>query len=110
MSLVSVERVAAIVTTTVGCAVAIRQLAVDGWTRGGGTGWLLATAVIATIGTLLVVVHDGHAQRCIGLLAVVASPTVFAYLLNIVLLGLGLAEFALTIQQWRRTRTTPAAG
>src|SRR4051812_16850634 len=79
----------------VGWAVFADQLANDGWTSGGGTAWLGVFACVASVGVYVVVVAlaaGRHLIAALGLLFVAASPTVFAYPLNIIVLLMAAGE------------------
>lgn len=95
-SLYLAERVLAAAAVVVGWAVALDQLIRDGWGAGGGTGWLVLFALIASAGlvVLLITARDAHGMRALALAAVAVSPTVFAYVLNVVVVALALIELA----------------
>src|SRR4029078_2834983 len=82
------------VTVLMGWVVAIQQLLEDGGTAGGGTASLLVFALLATFGAAGAArLHQrGHVTASgICLLVVVASPTVFAYPLNVAVVVVALA-------------------
>jgi hypothetical protein len=94
-----------------GWLVFAHQLASDGWLNGGGTAWLLALAAVATVGALVSIAaltsgRPGWAS--LGLTITAASPTVFAYPLNLLLLILAIIEAALAISTGRRSRSVLA--
>ena len=81
-------------TVLTGWVVAIQQLLEDGWIAGGGTASLLVFALLATFGAAGAAwLHQrGHltaSGAC--LLVVAASPTVFAYPLNVAVIVVALA-------------------
>ena len=106
-TLVLAERFAVAATVLVGWFVVVDQLVHDGFTSGSGTLWLAAFATAATAGalTLFAASHaHQHGLRALGLAITALSPTVFAYILNIAVLGLAVTELALTLASKRRSR------
>jgi hypothetical protein len=81
-------------TVLMGWVVAIQQLLEDGWIAGGGTASMLVFALLATFGAAGAArLHQrGHSTASgVGLLVVAASPTVFAYPLNVAVIVVALA-------------------
>ena len=81
-------------TVLMGWVVAIQQLLEDGWIAGGGTASLLVFALLATSGAAGAArLHQrGHVTASgVCLLVVAASPTVFAYPLNVAVVVVALA-------------------
>ena len=110
-NLATVERIAVLFTVGVGWTVSVRQLLYDGWIPGGGTGWLLAFCVVATLGAvtaLFAQTRGNHGWAALALLLVTASPAVFAYVLNVLVLALAAVELGLGLEQ--RFRGRRAAG
>jgi hypothetical protein len=71
---------------------------------GRGTMTLVAFSVGASLGLALAAVarrRDSPGLMALGLLMVAASPTVFAYVLNIVVLCLALAEVVVAVVRCR---------
>jgi hypothetical protein len=108
-TLVAVERIAAAATALLGWIVVGDQFASDGLTHGSGTFWLGAFAAAGTAGVVVLfrARPDSHWIRAAGLALTAFSPTVFAYVLNIALLIIGLVEVALAVASRRRTGLTP---
>ena len=88
-------------TVLVGWAVGLEQLLDEGWIAGGGTGWLLGAALLATIAAAAVAWLDrrgrpGTAGVCLLVVAVI-SPTVFAYPLNVAVIIVALVVIGRSI-------------
>jgi hypothetical protein len=99
------ERFAAAATVAVGWLAVVEQLVRDGLVSGGGTLWLAALAAVATAGALTLFAAERtpqHGLRALGLGLTALSPTVFLYLLNIVVLALAGTELALATASERR--------
>jgi hypothetical protein len=81
-------------TVLVGWMAGLQQLLDEGWIAGGGTGWLLGAASLATIAAAAAAWQDrrGHPRSASVCLLVVAasSPTVFAYPLNLAVIFVAL--------------------
>src|SRR5258708_24218260 len=108
-TLVATERFGGGATVLVGWLAVVDQLIHDGFTSGGGTLWLAAFGTAATAGasTLFAASHTHqHGLRALGLAITALSPTVFAYILNIAVLGLAITELALMVASTRRPRQT----
>jgi len=108
--LAQLEAVVALATVAVGWLVFADQLSNDGWSAGGGTGVLLAAAVVATAGAAIAVMArrvGRHAWTAIGLALVVLSPTVFAYVLNLGVIVLAVYEVLIAVRH-RGSEPTPA--
>ncbi len=100
------EPLTAAVAVGVGWATFAGQLQQDGWISGGGTLWLLILAMVATVGLVITIVARRarrHWWTAFGLAAVAASPVVFAYIPNVVLIVLAIVEIRLALTQGRRT-------
>ena len=104
------EAILVSVTVAVGWVVVVPQLRNDGWISGGGTAWLLTMALIASAGALVAVMSrraGRHGWVALGLFAVAVSPTVFAYILNALVIALTVTELVLATRQLNR-RSMPA--
>ena len=109
LTLIVVERFAAAACVLLGWLTVVDQLIHDGLASGGGTLWLAAFAVVATVGALTVFAAyrpQQHGLRGLGLALTALSPTVFAYILNTAVLGLAVTEFVRTVALKRRPRHT----
>lgn len=88
-------------TVLVGWAAGLKQLLDEGWIAGGGTGWLLGAALLATIAAAAAAWLNRRGRpRTAGvcLLAVaVISPTVFAYPLNVAVIIVALVVIGRSI-------------
>jgi hypothetical protein len=90
-----IEAVVTIGTVLVGWVVFADQLRTDGWISGGGTAWVLAAVTVASAGAIVAIWarrSGRHAWTAVGLAAVAASPTVFAFMLNLVVVSLAATE------------------
>lgn len=86
----------AAVTILLGWFVGLRQLATDGWINGGGTGWLLFLALVASLaggGAFWLQGRDHEEAAAVTFLVVAVSPTVFAYPLNLVIVVAAFVRF-----------------
>jgi hypothetical protein len=104
-----IASVLAVGVVLLGWTVCIDQLATDGWTSGGGMAWLLALAALATIGAVTVtraLLAGRHGWAAIGLVFTAASPTVFLYPLNVLLLILAIIEAIRAIPTSRQIRSS----
>jgi hypothetical protein len=105
-----VEALVALTTVAAGWLVFADQLRSDGWIAGGGTGWLLAAAVLATSGAAIAVTarrSGHHAWTATGLALVALSPTVFAYVLNLAVIVLAVYEVLIAVRH-HSSEPTPA--
>jgi cytochrome bd-type quinol oxidase subunit 2 len=111
LNAVIAEQTAAIITVTVGWIVVFDQ-ARHNDNSGNGTAWLLGFALVATAGAAVTLMarQRQRALRGLGLLIAVASPTVFAYPLNIALALIACAEFAVAAMGIRRATGIRARG
>jgi hypothetical protein len=101
----TVELALAALTVLVGWGAVVGQLRTAG-SPADGTAWLVGFAVVATLGLagLLVAQRNGrHAHAALALVLVALSPTVFAYPLNLLIVGLVIVElFASSARRARR--------
>lgn len=88
-------------TVLVGWAAGLKQLLDEGWIAGGGTGWLLGAALLATIAAAAAAwLHRRGSPRAAGvclLVVAVSSPTVFAYPLNVAVIIVALVVIGRSI-------------
>jgi hypothetical protein len=104
-----IEAVVAIGTVLLGWIVFADQLRTDGWISGGGTAWLLATVTVASAGATVAISArraGRHAWTAVGLAAVAVSPTVFLFVLNLMVVALAATELVLAVRH-RQHEPTP---
>jgi hypothetical protein len=100
----TVELALAALTVLVGWGAVVGQLRTAG-SPADGTAWLVAFAAVATLGLAGLAGaqrHGWHVQAALALVLVALSPTVFAYPLNLLIVGLVIVE--LVASSARRAR------